>query len=166
MMYILNNVPLAPGQSFTVGEVQYPGNVLALWPAEDLTAIGVIWQEPPILTLAEAKGQRLEALADRRWQASQTFTYDGVRTQADPAIPAITAAVVSSQFLPPGTLRTWKLGTGEFRQWTINDIIAFGMAVSAYVQGCFNLEAVRAEAINDAPDLAALAAIDTETGWP
>ena len=165
-MHILNGLPLAFNQPFTVEDVQYPGNSLTLWSAADLAAIGVTWQEPLAPTLDQAKAQRLQALADRRWQACQTFTYDGVRTQADPAIPAVTAAVVSSQFVPPGTLRTWKLGTGEFRQWAITDIIAFGMAVSAHVQACFNIEAERSDSINVAEDMGALEAIDIETGWP
>ena len=118
---------------------------------------------PDPRSLDQQRSDRLGVLADRRWRATQRFTYDGVETQADPAISAVTAAVVSSQFMAPGSTRTWKLADGAFRTWSVNDIVAFGMAISAHVQACFNREADLAADIagSDDPD-----AIDIESGWP
>lgn len=44
-----NTAQLLEGQPFEVGDVQYPGNIVYLWPAEDLAAIGVypIAEPPP-----------------------------------------------------------------------------------------------------------------------
>lgn len=47
MSYALNGEPLAYGQPFTVGETQYPANVLDLWPRADVEALGLLWVDPP-----------------------------------------------------------------------------------------------------------------------
>lgn len=44
--------------------------------------------------------------------------------------------------------------------------IAIGDAVTAHIQGCFANEAALTAAILAAGDVAALAAIDIESGWP
>ena len=116
--------------------------------------------------LARAKALALQALADRRWSACQTFTYDGVRTAADPALTAVTGYVVAAQIQAPDGPTTWKLGQGHFRQWTLQDIIAYGIAIRTYVQACFDREQALSDAIEAAPDKDTLAAIEIGTGWP
>lgn len=165
----LNGHPLPPGLDVTIGPDVYSYQSLLNMTEVDRLALGVeevLPPEPEPLTLEQLKAAAFQNLADRRWQACQTFAYDGVITQADPAIPAVTAAVVSSQFLPPETVRTWKLATGEFRQWTGAQIIAFGMAISAHVQACFDIERNRSGLIQEATDLTALVAVNIDDGWP
>lgn len=118
--------------------------------------------------LARAKGLALQALADRRWAACQTFTYDGVRTAADPALTAVTGYVVAAQIQAPEGPTTWKLGQGQFRQWALSDIIAYGIAIRAYVQACFDRERALSDAIEAAETAAELAPITLSigTGWP
>ena len=60
MPYRLDGDALSPGLSFTVGDVQYPANVLDLWPRADLEALGLVWTDPP-----EPSAQTLEELRDQ-----------------------------------------------------------------------------------------------------
>lgn len=69
MPYSLNGEPLAYGQSFTVADVQYPANVLDLWPRADLEALGLVWTdspEPPAPTLEELRDQANAAVNAKR----------------------------------------------------------------------------------------------------
>lgn len=115
--------------------------------------------------LAEQKAARLQELADARWQACQTFTYDGVVTAADPALTAVTGFVVAAQVSPPAGLSTWKLGPAQFRQWSVQDVIAYGIAIRAHVQACFDREEALSTAVTQAEDAEALDAVVFD-GWP
>ena len=108
----------------------------------------------------------LRRLASRRWEATQRFTYDGVLTQADPAIAVITAAVVGRQAFGITAPQAWKLADGEFRQFDTPALLAFGAAVQAHIQACFDREAALTAAIVAAETPEALAAINIEQGWP
>ncbi len=123
----------------------------------------------PARDLNAAAAQRLAALADRRWRATQRFTYDGVQTAADSAIAVVTAAIVSLQIAGPNAqAKPWKLGDGAWRVFDLADLIAFGQAIEAHVQACFNVEQQKAAAIlaaRDAGDAAALDAVDIDSGW-
>lgn len=99
------------------------------------------------------------SLANRRWQATQTFIYDGVQTAADPAATAITGALLAMQLGGPDTV-TWKLADGEWRTWGFTDLLAFGQAVRAHVQACFDHEAELAALIGEGHEP------DIEAGWP
>ncbi len=69
MPYSLNGEPLAHGEAFTVAEVQYPANVLDLWPPADLEALGLVWTdppEPPAPTLEELRAQANAAVNAKR----------------------------------------------------------------------------------------------------
>lgn len=160
MTWHLNNEPAPrdPGNGWLVIDgVQYPND----WPAPDLTALGLVWIEPetPPVTVAD----RLRHLADYRWQKTQRFTYDGVETQADPAIAVVTARVVASQFLPPDATTKFKLADGEFRVWNSADLIAFGMSINAHVQACFDREDELTALVIAAEEPAS---VDITTGWP
>lgn len=117
-------------------------------------------------SLAEARAARLAELANRRWQATQYFTFDGVRTHADGAISAITAAVVARQAFAITAPQTWKLADGEFRSFDTTGILAYGAAVQAHVQACFDREAALTVEIESAATIAAVEAVDISTGWP
>lgn len=152
------SAPRNPGNGWiTLNGVQYPSD----WPRDELEALGLVWIEPE--TPPATTQDRLRTLADLRWQKTQRFTYDGVLTQADPAIAVVTAKVVASQFLPPESITTFKLADGEFRSWTNADLIAFGMAINSHVQACFEREEVLTAAIVNASNPSA---VDISTGWP
>lgn len=111
-------------------------------------------------TLAEKQAPLLAALANRRWQATQRFTYDGVQTVADGAATALTGAIVAMQ-LPGGPDTVlWKLADGDFREWDLAALVTFGQAVHAHVQACFDHEAALAGQIlnGEEPNI--------EAGWP
>lgn len=167
MPYTLNGEILANGQPFTVGEVQYSGAEMSLWSREDLAALGIVWvePEPPAPPTAE---QCLAALADLRWQKTQTMpAYDGATdVPADTARSVVTSKVLAAQFLTPEqqmTPQQFKLKPGEWRTWTVPDLIAYGMGIGAYMQLCFDHEADLEAQIRAAEDPAS---IDITTGWP
>lgn len=111
-------------------------------------------------TPEEKQAPLLAALANRRWQETQTFTYDGVQTAADGAATAMTGAIVAMQ-LPGGPDTVlWKLADGDFRVWDLAALVAFGQAVRAHIQACFDHEATLAAAIlnGEEPNI--------EAGWP
>lgn len=111
-------------------------------------------------TPEEKQAPLLAALANRRWQATQTFTYDGVQTAADGAATALTGAIVAMQ-LPGGPDTVfWKLADGDFREWDLAALVAFGQAVRAHIQACFDHEAALAAQIlnGEEPNI--------EAGWP
>lgn len=106
----------------------------------------------------------LERLAELRWEKSQTFAYDGVAgVPADSALAAVTGFVVAAQIAPPAGLTTWKLADGEFRAWGVEEVIAYGVAIRAHIQACFDREQVLTGVIlaSEAPE-----SVDITTGWP
>lgn len=163
MTWHLNGASLAPGQPFSIDDVQYSGAELIHWPREDLEALGPTWVEPEphVLTVED----RLDALADLRWQKSQHFAFDGVMTQADPAIAVVNAtlAMRERRGVPAEAVQTWKLSQGDFRQWDEAQIEAFGFAIADHIQACFDREASLSALIVAAEDPAS---VDITTGWP
>lgn len=167
MPYVLNGEALANGQPFTADDVQYPGNLLDLWTREDLAEIGVEWVEPEPAAPPTLE-QCLAALADLRWHKTQTMPeYDGATdVPADTARSVVTSKVLAAQFLTPEqqmTPQQFKLKPGEWRSWTVPDLIAYGMGIGTYMQLCFDHEAVLEAQIKAAEDPAS---IDITTGWP
>ena len=117
--------------------------------------------------LADAKTERLAALAGIRWQATQAFTYDGVAgVPADSAMTAVLGVVVADTVAPTGGSITWKLKDGEFRTWSVDDVAAYGIAIRAHVQACFDNEQALSDAVLAAADFAGLDSIDLTSGWP
>jgi len=130
---------------------------------------GNLWLGEDTRNLATRKADALSALAGVRWLRTQTMPYDGeASVPADPAMPVITSIAVADQFAPSnGATRTFKLKSPSvFRQWTVAQIVAYGMAIGAHVQACFDREAELSELTDAAADVEALAAIDFNTGWP
>lgn len=110
-------------------------------------------------TPEEKQAPLLASLANRRWQATQSFTFDGVETAADGAAMAITGALLAMQLGGPDTVN-WKLADGEWRTWGFTDLLAFGQSVSAHIQACFDHEAALAALIGDGQEP------NIEAGWP
>lgn len=139
---------------------------VALWQAAHNAATA----PPPPLTLAQAKAQALAALADQRWEATKWFTFDGVRTQADAAISVITGRLVLRREtgLPDGFEMVFKLANGQMRSWDKAGDVAFGAAVAAHVQGCFDVEKALTAAVADAQTAAAVQALveTARVSWP
>lgn len=161
MTWHLNGAP-APRDPVSgwllIDDVQYPPS----WPTADLEALGLTWVEPELVVPTVA--DRLQALADFRWQKSLTFTYDGVpNAPADSALSAVTGFVVAAQIVTPTGPTTWKLAAGEFRSWTFEQVVAYGIAIRGHIQSCFDREEALTEMIIAAEDPAS---IDITTGWP
>ena len=121
----------------------------------------------PVTPLSEIKAERRKALADIRWRKSQTLTYDGVVAPADSAMSALTAVVVATQagLIPSGSSITWKLADNEFRDWSIQQLLAYGAAVQTHIQNCFVQEAALCALIDTADTQEILEAIDFSEGW-
>lgn len=144
-------------------ETWHPRAALTIWSDDELAAFGIVRTEVPAPVMSQAKA--LKALADRRWWKTQTFTYDGVETQADGAIAVVNATLTMRQrrVVPAEYTQTWKLGASEFRQWDETQIEAFGFAIADHIQACFEREAELTDMIISAEDPSD---VDTSTGWP
>jgi hypothetical protein len=106
----------------------------------------------------------LKALATLRWQKSQSFTYDGVTAApADSALAAVTGFVVAAQIAPPDGATVWKLGQNEFRLWSFEQVVNYGIAIRTHIQACFDREEALTAQIVPAEDPAS---INITTGWP
>ncbi len=142
-------------EAFTDADVIAP--YLALWQAAHDAATFV--PEPTLETT-------LAAIADYRRNRTQAMNYDGeTAVPADQALSVITSIAVAEQLAPSGgATRTFKLKPGAFREWTVAQITAYGMAIGAYVQACFDREKDLADQATGGDIEGALAAL--ETGWP
>lgn len=123
------------------------------------TAPGLLaTREPPTIEAC------LAALAALRWQKSQTFVFDGVAAApADSALAAVTGFVVAAQIAPPEGATVWKLGQNEFRLWTFEQVVAYGIAIRTHIQACFDREEALTALIVAAEEPGA---VDITTGWP
>jgi len=123
---------------------------------------------PPTPTLDEMKTQKLAALAERRWRAEGAgVTVGDIRMQTTrdawtPLARLHQRALADPQFACPA----WKLGDGAFISIDNATLVAIGGVVEAHVQSCFVREKEIAALIAAAPDAAAVAAVDIESGWP
>lgn len=106
----------------------------------------------------------LKALAVLRWQKSQSFTYDGVSAApADSALAAVTGFVVAAQIAPPEGATVWKLAQNEFRLWSFEQVVNYGIAIRTHIQACFDREEALTGVIVEAEDPAS---VDITSGWP
>ena len=106
----------------------------------------------------------LKALAALRWQKSQTFNFDGVDAAlADSALAAVTGFVVAAQIVPPEGATVWKLAQNEFRLWTFEQVVAYGIAIRSHIQACFDREETLTALIVAADEPWA---VDITSGWP
>ncbi len=131
--------------------------------------IGCTWDGEalvPPTPPAPALDDALAIIADYRWDRTQAMNYDGeTAVPADRALSVITSIAVAEQLAPSGgATRTFKLKPGAFREWTVAQIAAYGMAIGAYVQACFDREKELADLATGGDIAGALAAL--ESGWP
>ncbi len=136
------------------------------WP----TWSGGDWVEieiPPV-DLEPLRQAAIEQVGKLRWEATLFFQYDGSRAWADSALGAVIGIVVGAQILPPTGPQNFKLGPGVFRLWTVEQITAYGIAIRAHIQACFDREAELTAAVmaaTTAEDIMAIAA-EAQGGWP
>lgn len=120
--------------------------------------------------LAAARDLALSDLASQRWEATQFFTYDGVRTHANNAIGVISARLQLRREtgVPDDYPMKFKLSDGEFRSWDRAGEVEFGQALADHVQGCFDLEGDLTEQIAAAETPSAIGDIveAARAGWP
>ncbi|WP_292463459.1 DUF4376 domain-containing protein [Mesorhizobium sp.] len=121
----------------------------------------------PVETLAAQRAKKLASLADRRWRAETGgITVGGsvIATDRD-STSMLTAAFVTASADAGYSVR-WKVENGVFVTLSAEEIIAISAAVRAHVQDCFDREDELTADILAAASVAALAAIDIESGWP
>lgn len=86
MPYALDGETLAAAP-FVIDDVQYPANVLDLWPRGDLEALGLVWVDPtmpePHAPTAEELCVRVDEERDRR--IDDGFMFEGHRFQSRPS---------------------------------------------------------------------------------
>lgn len=150
-----------PGAEWTCGEDYASLNWIG--PGEKPTE-----QELADLDFPVARNDKLAALAARRWEAQTGgTTLNGLPVKTDETTTAnITAAYFKASQDPSYVVRNWKMETGFFTALDAATVIAIGGAIEEHVQACFDREADLTTAIMLAADVAALNAIDIETGWP
>ena len=164
-MWTLSGAPVSGG--FEIADVQYPANVLDIWPTEDLEAIGLVWVEPAAPSLADLKSARLEQLATRRRQATSVVTVGGMTIPwNDTTENRIANAVKALEMKPEGTTVSWEVTRGVFATLDLPTLTAIALAAFDVQQAAFDNVRALTDLILTAADETALNAIDIETGWP
>jgi hypothetical protein len=159
-----NGEPMAYGPFVSDG-VEHPAAALTNWSDLELAAHGIVRTEVP--TPEPTLDERLAALADYRWKKTQTMpAYSGATdVPADTARSVVTSKVLAAQFMTEEQKlerHAFKLKPGEWRDWNLPDLIAYGLAIGTYMQLCFDREAALEVEISAAYP----APVDITPGWP
>lgn len=119
-------------------------------------------------TLEEAKAERLELLADKRWSVETAGCLVGGMAAAtdDRSKIMIEGARTAASANPSYAISNFKVAPGSFITLTAPQILAVSDAVRAHVQACFDNEAVISSQIAAAATNAAVDAVDITAGWP
>jgi len=117
-------------------------------------------------TLGETRSNKLAALAAYRYERETAgITIGGATIRTDRESQAMVSGATIFSDANPVALIDWKGATG----WVQIDratLLAIGQAVGSYVQACFSLERVHAEAIGALETVAEIEAYDFTAGWP
>ena len=174
--------------------IQYPANWLAGITAEERAALGaveIVEELPPAASMQllgqqlvdvdgvphrrwvmpatnDVRAARRAELAAVRWTRQQTMKWRGrVVASDDTTLGRILAAVFQSQLTGDQSARVrWKFGDNDFDTLALADLTAYGMAIGAHLQGCYDREAELISALAAAPSYAAISAVDLTSGWP
>lgn len=117
--------------------------------------------------LARVKIGRIEAVAMlRRGAVINDFTFNGVPMRLDESCEnALSKAYAALSRQPAGTTIDFEVSRGVFMSFDLAAVGAISDAAFVHVQRCFSNAKRLTDLINAAPDLAALDAIDLESGW-
>lgn len=176
MAWHLNGVRISDGQSFTIGETQYPHEVLDLWHREQLASLGLEWVDPPqIAPTVEELCAAVDAERDRRIDGG--FTFRGHVFQSQPSdrenvMGAAQLAIAAiGQGVQPGDLRwadpgsdfVWITADNALVPLDAHTTVAMFQAGIAFKSGLtFHARALK-DAIIAAADPASIEIMD---GWP
>ena len=117
--------------------------------------------------VAAAQAHMIGQAAAIRWQRTLVFAYDDVAdAYADPAIAPLAAKILALDEAASDAPVNFKLSATAWRSWTRARLRAYGAAIDAHIQACFDHEKALSDAIEVAADLEALRAIDVSAGWP
>jgi len=121
----------------------------------------------PVPTLAKLKADKLAALASARWQVETGgMDFNGYSVPTDRETSSIvTSAYVKAKEDSNYSISNFKVAPGTYIALAAQDIIDYGLALEAHVQGAFDHEASLAGQINAATDKAELDAVDITSGW-
>lgn len=110
----------------------------------------------------KAKEDKKASIAQARYEAEIAgATINGVLIKTDRETQAVLTSACLQAYIDSGYSLNWKTGDGTFVSLSGEQIMAFGTAVRAHVQGCFNHEAELIPLIEAATTQAELDAI----GW-
>lgn len=117
--------------------------------------------------LARVKTGRIEAVAMlRRGAVINDFTFNGMALRLDESCEnALSKAYAALSRQPAGTTIDFEVSRGVFQSFDQGAVGAISDAAFVHVQRCFTNAKRLTDAINAAEDLAALDAIDLESGW-
>lgn len=139
--------------------------------ATDTFEVVTVPDEPRNLEVERAA--KLAALADRRWQAETSGFVWGVYwiatdRESQSKIAAERQAAENGTHRPGDLWKCGDVSTGDviFVPMSDSDVIAISEAARNHVSDTYNIEGLLDAAIRAAPDVAALDAIDIDTGWP
>lgn len=125
-------------------------------------------RKPPEPTLDELKQQKLQALAELRWEAEEGgTTFNGINVLTDRTTQAkLTAAYVKASNDSSYVIENWKFAPGLFMTLDAQLIISIANAVETHVQSCFTHEAQLSTQILSTTTREELNLIDINQGWP
>lgn len=137
------------------------------WTAEELGYRGFGYLA--VVDLTELRAQALARLAARRWQEQQTMDWNGqIVPSDDTTLTRIMATVKLAELQGKASgdvVARWKFGPGPLTAITLGQVIAYGIAIGANLQACFNREAELAELVLDAESDAEAILAAAEADW-
>ena len=124
----ISEIGIAPKSDWTQKE---PADEKAEWNGEE-------W----IIPFNELKERKYKEIAAARYNAEIAgITINGVLIKTDRETQAVLTAACLQAYIDSGYSLNWKTGDGTFVSLPAEKIMAFGTAVRAHVQGCFDREA-------------------------
>jgi hypothetical protein len=123
---------------------------------------------PPIPTLDQLKQEKIQQLAERRWQAEESGTnFNQYRLPTDRITQAkLTAVYVKALENSQYTISNWKIDSTTFITLDADTIIAMANLVEQHVQNCFTNESVLSQQIVSATTREELDLVNLDQGWP
>ena len=93
-------------------------------------------------TFEDLRNRKYREIAQARYNAEIAgVTFNGVLIKTDRETQAVLTAACLQAYIDSGYSLNWKTGDGTFVSLPAEQIMAFGTAVRAHVQGCFDREA-------------------------